>query len=371
VFESVSEQELVIAAGSFAVISLLCWGYWQYLTHDRRQRDARSLEKLRTWLDRSYEEARQGYKDARARLEKRNRKNTIVIDLIHDLGDEFEGRDSAEQEITFDEAFNAIAAIRGANARTNIMIILHTLGGYARPAHMVALALKKHLKKVGRHNPYKHPKVTVYVPYVAMSGGTFIALAADRIFMDETASLGPIDTIYGSFPSEAYEDLIAQKGVEQTQDLLVLLAHEASKYDKYAQEVAREIINPVHKLPLGKMPADGPRTDAARSRALADHLTSGEMSHSQAISPTSARELGINLSRSIPPDVYNLVDARIRMIQTKAKSEADKEAREADEKKPDTPNSSGDDDQPPTAGRPDRTDPIIQKVIDKTLEGIE
>lgn len=370
-FESISEQELVIAAGLLAAMSLLGWAYWQYLAHETRKRDAHSLVKLRSWLGRSYEEAKQGYKKARANLEKRNRRNTIVIDLIHDLGDEFEGRDSAEQEITFDEAFNAIAAIRGANARTHIMIILHTLGGYARPAHMVALALKKHLRKVGKHNPYKHPKITVYVPYVAMSGGTFIALAADRIFMDETASLGPIDTIYGSFPSEAYEDLIAQKGVEQTQDLLVLLAHEASKYDKYAQDVAREIINPVHRLPLHKMSGDGPRTDKARSRALADHLTSGEMSHSQAISPTSARELGINLSKNIPPDVYNLVDARIRMIQTKAVSDADKEARAAEEKKADKPNGPDDNDPQPTAGRPDRTDPIIQKVIDRTLEGIE
>lgn len=358
-FELISEQELAVAAGVFAVISLLCWGYWQYLTHETRKRDAASVAKLRSWLGRSYEAASKGYETAKTNLEKRNRKNTIVIDLIHDLGDEFEGRDSAEQEITFDEAFNAIAAIRGANERTHIMVILHTLGGYARPAHMIALALKKHLRKVGQHNPHKHPKVTVYVPYVAMSGGTFIALSADRIFMDETASLGPIDTIYGSFPSEAYEDLIAQKGVEQTQDLLVLLAHEAAKYDKYAQEVAREIINPVHKLP-GKT-----------AQALADHLTSGEMSHSQAISPKSARKLGINLSTKLPADVYSLVDARIRMIQSKAVSEAEKEAREAAEKKTTKTDADGDDDPQPTAGRPGRTDPIIQKVIDKTLEGIE
>ncbi len=37
------------------------------------------------------------------------------------------------------------------------------------------------------------PKVTVFVPHCAMSGGTLVALAADEIVMCRHSVLGPID----------------------------------------------------------------------------------------------------------------------------------------------------------------------------------
>ncbi len=279
--------------------------------------DERAMDVLRHRRFQKYGEAAKAYNKFRKKIETGN---TILIDLIHDLGDDFSGRDSAEQQITFDEAFEAVSAIRGATPRSKIVIVLHTLGGYARPAHMVALALKRHLKKARQHNPRKDPLVVAYVPYVAMSGGTMIALAADKICLDETASLGPIDTIYGGFPSEAYDTLLDAKGVEGTQDVLVMLAHEAKKYDKYAARVARDIINPAHKSK-----ADDPH-------ALADYLTSGKLSHSEAISPKEAKELGINVSAKIPELVYGLVDARIRMIQTRVEEDDEREKAESKER---------------------------------------
>ena len=51
-----------------------------------------------------------------------------------------------------------------------IDIILHTPGGLVLAAEQIAHAI------------LKHPgEVTVFVPHYAMSGGTFIALAADEI----------------------------------------------------------------------------------------------------------------------------------------------------------------------------------------------
>ncbi len=49
-------------------------------------------------------------------------------------------------------------------------------------ASQIALALKRHPGK----------KIVV-VPHYAMSGGTLIALAADEIWMDPDAVLGPVD----------------------------------------------------------------------------------------------------------------------------------------------------------------------------------
>ena len=47
-----------------------------------------------------------------------------------------------------------------------------------------------------------HPApVTVYVPHYAMSGGTLVSLAADRIVMSPSAVLGPVDPQIGEMPA--------------------------------------------------------------------------------------------------------------------------------------------------------------------------
>lgn len=303
----------MIAVAVFLAVGLLVSVIISINARLTESADGRAMEELRNRRYRKYGDAAKAYKKARKKIEEGN---AVLIDLIHDLGDDFIGRDQAEQQITFDEAFEAVSAIRDATPRSKIIVVLHTLGGYARPAHMIALALKRHLKKARQHSPKRDPMVLAYVPYVAMSGGTMIALSADKIYMDETASLGPIDTIYGGFPSEAYDKLLEVKGVEATQDLLVMLAHEAQKYDRYAAKVARDIINPAHK---GK--GDDPN-------ALADYLTSGKLSHSEAISPKEAKELGVNVSAKIPDAIYALVDARIRMIQTRVEEDEKQEKAE-------------------------------------------
>ena len=304
--ESVDNSVLAIAGG--IGVLLMLFGFWLARILHRQQvhSDERQVAKLRHKRFAKYEEAKKDYEKFRKRIESGN---TVLIDLIHDLGDEFVGRDSAQQHIAFDEAFEAVAAIRQANSRARIVVVLHTLGGYARPAHMIAQALKQHLKRVKPHNPRKTPKVIAYVPYVAMSGGTMIALSADKVVMNKTASLGPIDTIYGSFPSETYQDLLEQKGALATQDLLVMLAHEAKKYDKYARQVSRDIVNDAHKK------------DGKDDHSLADYLSSGELSHSQTISVGEAKKRGVNTGTDIPDVIYGLVDARIRMINTRLEFE--------------------------------------------------
>lgn len=308
VFEGIDNSVLVGAAAALFLTATLGFAFAAWLNRKRAASDERQIDKLRRKRFADYEEAKKEYLKLRKKIEAGN---TVLIDLIHDLGDDFVGRDSAQQQIAFDEAFDAVASIRQANPRAKLVLVLHTLGGYARPAHMIAQALKQHIAKAkGHYNPRREPRVVAYIPYVAMSGGTMIALAADKVAMDPTASLGPIDTIYGGFPTDAYKALIDQKGVLATQDVLVMLAHEAGKYDRYAAKVARDIVNPAHK-PAGK-PDDN---------TLADHLSSGALSHSQAISPKEAKNLGMNVSTKLPSEIYGLVDARIRMINTRLEYE--------------------------------------------------
>tara|TARA_R110002124_G_scaffold98852_4_gene244502 strand:- start:496 stop:1518 length:1023 start_codon:yes stop_codon:yes gene_type:complete len=332
-----ADQTTVIGAGMAALIVVLLIVIVRMLT-SRHQlaSDEDQLARLRRKRAAAYQEAKEDYRRFRSKFEK---SNTLLIELIHDLGDGFIGRDSAPQQIVFDEAFEAIALIRQANPRSKIVIVLHTLGGYARPAHMIALAIKEHLRKA-KHNSRRDPHVIAYVPYVAMSGGAMIALAAEKVAMDPTASLGPIDTIYGGFPTEAYRDLLEQKGPLATQDLVVMLAHEAEKYDRYADRVAREIVHENHK------------SEDKDPDFLADYLSSGKLSHSEAISPGAARKLGMNVATKIPSEIYGLVDARIRMIHTRLEYEERRTA-------------SGDN----PSGEGEEADKAIERAIRESLRG--
>ena len=68
--------------------------------------------------------------------------------------------------------------------------VLHTPGGLVLASEQIARAVAKH-----------PAKVTVFVPHYAMSGGTMIALAADEIWMDDNAVLGPVDPQLGNYPA--------------------------------------------------------------------------------------------------------------------------------------------------------------------------
>ena len=333
-----TDQTVQIGAGMAALIVVLLVVIIAMVA-SRRQHvsDEQQVAKLRRKRVARYEDAQRDYDKFRKKVET---SNTLLIEFIHDLGDEFIGRDSAQQQIVFDEAFEAVASIRQANPRSKIVIVLHTLGGYARPAHMIALALKQHLKLAKAHNPKRDPHVIAYVPYVAMSGGAMIALAAEKVVMDPTASIGPIDTIYGGFPTETYHDLLDKKGPLATQDVLVMLAHEAEKYERYAIRVAREIVHPNHK-------AEGRAVNF-----LADYLSAGTISHSEAISPEDAEKLGMNISTKIPSEIYGLVDARIRMIHTRLEFE---ERRSANPESP--------------AGEGEDAEKAIERAIRESLRG--
>jgi ClpP class serine protease len=69
--------------------------------------------------------------------------------------------------------------------------------------------------------------VTVFVPHHAMSGGTLIALAADRIVMCQHAVLGPIDPQLGEFPAASILKVVRAKPVAEVDDQTLVLADQA------------------------------------------------------------------------------------------------------------------------------------------------
>ncbi len=84
--------------------------------------------------------------------------------------------------ITLDDSHKVMRALREIPTSRPIHLILHTPGGMVIAAEQIARAIK------GRKG-----EVHAYIPQYAMSGGTLVALACDKIHMGNSALLGPLD----------------------------------------------------------------------------------------------------------------------------------------------------------------------------------
>lgn len=231
------------------------------------------------------------YKEAKRKLERYSLRGVRVIPIIHDISDGFVGRDGLPKRISFEEAFEVVEQIRSAK-NAPIAIVLHTMGGYTFPTEMIADALKAH----------KGSK-KAYVPYVAMSGGTVIALATEEVVMGKGAALGPIDTQYfGPWPADAFKRLIAEKPKDKISDEVLMASYVVEKYEQTARDRACKLLHPNHQRKLSAC-------------KVTDTLISGGLSHGERITAKEAADLGIAISDHCPPEVYQLVDRRLRMLK--------------------------------------------------------
>ena len=215
-----------------------------------------------------------------------------LITVIHDFGHPRDYPTDQRRYLTTREAFEILAEIRSVPADKPIDIVLHTPGGEAFACELIAMALKD------------RPNTTTYVPYCAMSAGTIIALATEKIVMGKYACLGPIDTQFYGFPIESYIRLLKEKPLAAVSDEIVLLGYLAEKEMKSARARACELLNKAH---FGK-------DDACQ---LTDFLVAGDMPHSEQISRERATQLGVNIvSGECPPMVYEMVEQRLRIFQS-------------------------------------------------------
>ncbi len=90
--------------------------------------------------------------------------------------------DPALLQITHEEINGFMSVMYGMDWTKNLTLILHTPGGVTNAAETVVAYLKS-----------KFSDIEVIVPVFAMSAGTMISLASDRIVMGRQSQLGPID----------------------------------------------------------------------------------------------------------------------------------------------------------------------------------
>ena len=185
--------------------------------------------------------------------------------------------------ISIEDSEQVLRAIRMTPKDQPIDLIIHTPGGLVLAAAQIAKALKNH-----------PAKTTVIVPHYAMSGGTLIALAADEIIMDPNAVLGPVDPQLMNYPAPSILNAVKKKDPKDVDDQTLILAD-------IAEKAINQVRQFVYELLKDKMGDE-------KAKEVARILTEGRWTHDYPITVEVARELGLNVSTDVPPEVYELME---------------------------------------------------------------
>ncbi|VVB85424.1 Serine dehydrogenase proteinase [uncultured archaeon] len=207
-----------------------------------------------------------------------NERGTKVITLIH-RREPWEEKD--ENYISIEDIEHVLMRIRQTPSDKEVDLILHTPGGLVLASEMIAMAVKNH-----------PAKVTVIVPFYAMSGGTLIALAADEIIMERDSVLGPVDPQLKDMHAGALISLLGRKPIESISDENIMLSEEARKGIVRVQKFVEWLLEDK----MGKM----------KAKKLAEFLTGGYMTHDTPIVFEVIKGFGLNVKHGVPKSVYDL-----------------------------------------------------------------
>ncbi len=184
--------------------------------------------------------------------------------------------------IDVNDAEDVIRAVRMTDPSVPLDIVLHTPGGLVLASLQIARAI------------HRHPgEVTVFVPYYAMSGGTLIALAADRIVMGEHAVLGPVDPQLGKYPAPSLLRIVERKPPEKVDDETLVMIDQAEKAIRQVRRSVLELL-------------DG-KCDREKAERIATALTEGRWTHDHPISFDEAKDLGLCVGSDMPDEIYELM----------------------------------------------------------------
>ncbi len=215
-----------------------------------------------------------------ARLERKN--GSRVILLVHRQETMSFLGFPLMRYININDSEEVLRAIQMTDRDVPLDIILHTPGGLVIAATQIARAVRAH-----------PGKVTVHVPHFAMSGGTLIALAADRIAMAENATLGPIDPQLGQQAAASILKVLEKKPLKDIDDNTIIMADQSEKAIAQVQATAEKLLE-------GRLGPD-------KAREVAKTLSEGRWTHDHPLFPDDARELGLPVDTDIPDDVMKMM----------------------------------------------------------------
>ncbi|HEY8497985.1 MAG TPA: ATP-dependent Clp protease proteolytic subunit [Limnochordales bacterium] len=185
--------------------------------------------------------------------------------------------------ISIEDSEKVLRAIRTTPPDVPIDLILHTPGGLVLAAEQIAQALRRH-----------PARVSVFVPHYAMSGGTLIALAADEIWMDDNAVVGPVDPQLGQWPAASILRAVEQKDRNRVDDETLIMADMARKALVQVRELVTDLLQ-------DHLPAE-------RAAEVADFLTQGRWTHDYPLDCRRLQEWGLPVRCGLPAAIYALMD---------------------------------------------------------------
>ena len=190
--------------------------------------------------------------------------------------------------IDIEDSERILRAIRMTPQDMPIAIVIHTPGGLVLAAAQIALALKEH-----------KAKTIAIIPHYAMSGGTLIALAADELWMDQNAVLGPVDPQlsdprHGAIPAASLLKVVSEKGRERIREDYLILAD-------IAEKAVKQMENLVYSLTKDRLGEE-------KAREIAKVMVEGRWTHDYPITVEEAKKLGIQVKTEIPNEIYQLME---------------------------------------------------------------
>lgn len=186
-----------------------------------------------------------------------------------------------DEYITIEDTEHILGLVHHTPKDKPIDLILHTPGGLALAAEMIATAL------------YDHPaKVSVIVPFYAMSGGTLCALAADEIYMEKFSVLGPVDPQLGDMPASTYQLVLEKKPISEIADQTIMMAHVAELATKNMKFLVKQLLSD--------------KMSEQQAEKNSEFLTGGYITHDTPLNIGTAKSLGLNIKEGIPEKVFDL-----------------------------------------------------------------
>ncbi len=195
--------------------------------------------------------------------------------------------------ISIEDSEKVLRAIRMTPKDMPIDLIMHTPGGLVLAAEQIASALSKH-----------KGKVSVIIPHFAMSGGTFIALSADEIVMDENAVLGPVDPQLAGLPAASIIRVLKEKEKKDIEDKTLILADVSEKALRQVKRKVKEIL--VNK-----------GMNEEKAEGIAEELSQGKWTHDYPLFKEDLEALGLRVSTDVPEEVYALMELYEQPMQSR------------------------------------------------------
>jgi len=208
-------------------------------------------------------------------------RGTRVLTLIHRKEPWSTSED--EPEIVLEDSEAILQQVRETPPDKPIDFIVHTEGGLTFAADLMAMALR-----------YHKAKVTVMVPFYAMSDGTYLVLAADEIMMEKCSILAPVEPLIDDMAANAVMAILKRKPIETIADRTILQAEAARMETENAKEFVKWLL--------------GDKMNEEQATQVANFLVGGFMASTTPITLDVARAIGLNVVEGVPEKVHQLFE---------------------------------------------------------------